>query len=267
MDYIHKGIFIDRSLTLRPRRACKFLSKQLDILFDYDLESFEELDGKYILNFKNSKHLIADDIIFCTGSKSEEFFGKGQNPKMNLDKSVKLSSVRGQTSIYKKFNSTSFAVSSKGYFLPSINGKQLVGATYSRADYEIKLRQIDDIENLSSVEEFLGSKKLKYLGSNVGFRSYSSDRFPIIGQFHDVENFKQNYKSIRWSKDKASLNFANYKNGIYFNFAHGSRGLCTAILGAEIIKDIILNRPLCIEKSLLNELNPARFLIRELKKS
>ena len=46
----------------------------------------------------------------------------------------------------------------------------------------------------------------------------------------------------------------------------GSRGLGTAILGANLITDLVLARPLCIERSLFFELHPARFLIRKLKK-
>ena len=52
---------------------------------------------------------------------------------------------------------------------------------------------------------------------------------------------------------------------VYFNVAHGSRGLSTAILGAEILLDYALNRPFCVEKSIINALTPSRFLIRKLK--
>jgi len=45
-----------------------------------------------------------------------------------------------------------------------------------------------------------------------------------------------------------------------------SIGLGTAILGANLIMDLVLARPLCIERSLFFELHPARFLIRKLKK-
>ena len=56
------------------------------------------------------------------------------------------------------------------------------------------------------------------------------------------------------------------KKNLFVNFAHGSRGLGTAILGANLITDLVLARPLCIERSLFFELHPARFLIRKLKK-
>ena len=46
----------------------------------------------------------------------------------------------------------------------------------------------------------------------------------------------------------------------------GSSGLGTVILGANLITDLVLARPLCIERSLFYELHPARFLIRKLKK-
>ena len=88
------------------------------------------------------------------------------------------------------------------------------------------------------VSEFFDTSKATIIGSRVEYRSYSGDRFP---------------------KSKLQKN-------LFVNFAHGSRGLGTAILGANLIMDLVLARPLCIERSLFFELHPARFLIRKLKK-
>jgi len=116
------------------------------------------------------------------------------------------------------------------------------------------------------VSEFFDTSKAIIIGSRVGYRSYSGDRFPIIGALHDEEFYKQNYKWLFWSKNKDSNPKASYEKNLFVNFAHGSRGLGTAILGANLITDLVLARPLCIERSLFFELHPARFLIRKLKK-
>jgi len=81
-----------------------------------------------------------------------------------------------------------------------------------------------------------------------------------------VAFYKQNYKGLFWSKNKDNNPKASYEKNLFVNFAHGSRGLGTAILGANLITDLVLARSLCIERSLFFELHPARFLIRKLKK-
>ena len=204
-------------------------------------------------------------MIFACGSHSEELFGKGQNPKINLNKFVQISSVRGQTTILKPCVKTKIPLSARGYICPAIKNRQLIGATYDRLLYHDKARSIDDVRNLESISEFV-DKKTKILKSNVGYRSYSGDRFPLVGAFVSEHEFINDFKSLPWTKNKALNLRPKYLPNLYITTAHGSRGLTTAILGAELLCDYILNRPLCVVKSVVNELNPNRFLIRKLKK-
>lgn len=108
-------------------------------------------------------------------------------------------------------------------------------------------------------------QNVRIIGSKVGYRSYSGDRFALIGRLYDEDFYKDAYKSLLWTKGKSNPH-PKYVPNVYVSTAHGSRGLCTAVLGAELICDLIFDRPLCIEKSLLDELHLARFLVRKLKK-
>ena len=108
-------------------------------------------------------------------------------------------------------------------------------------------------------------QNVRIIGSKVGYRSYSGDRFALIGRLYDEDFYKDGYKSLLWTKGKPNPH-PKYVPNVYVSTAHGSRGLCTAVLGAELICDLIFDRPLCIEKSLFDELHLARFLVRKLKK-
>ena len=108
-------------------------------------------------------------------------------------------------------------------------------------------------------------QNVRIIGSKVGYRSYSGDRFPLIGRLYDEDFYKDSYKSLLWTKSKSNPH-PKYVPNVYVSTAHGSRGLCTAVLGAELICDLVFDRPLCIEKSLFDELHLARFLVRKLKK-
>ena len=108
-------------------------------------------------------------------------------------------------------------------------------------------------------------QNVRIIGSKVSYRSYSGDRFPLIGRLYDEDFYKDSYKSLLWTKGKSNPH-PKYVPNVYVSTAHGSRGLCTAVLGAELICDLVFDRPLCIEKSLFDELHLARFLVRKLKK-
>ena len=119
-------------------------------------------------------------------------------------------------------------------------------------------------ENNSSIAPKI-PQNVRIIGSKVGYRSYSGDRFALIGRLYDEDFYKDSYKSLLWTKGKFNPH-PKYVPNVYVSTAHGSRGLCTAVLGAELICDLVFDRPLCIEKSLFDELHLARFLVRKLKK-
>ena len=130
--------------------------------------------------------------------------------------------------------------------------------------------QAQDASNLTAPEKSSNiaakiPQNIRIIGSKVGYRSYSGDRFALIGRLYDEDFYKDSYKSLLWTKGKPNPH-PKYVPNVYVSTAHGSRGLCTAVLGAELICDLIFDRPLCIEKSLFDELHLARFLIRKLKK-
>lgn len=261
-------IFIKNGAVLMPKKICKFLSKKLEILYEYEFINFCKFENGYNVKFntKNGeKTEFCDILIFAMGSFSEELFGGGKNPKLNLDETMQISSVRGQTTLLKPFLKTDFPLSARGYITPPLKGIQLIGATYDRYLYYDKSRKMDDARNIDSISEFI-DKKVKIISSNVGYRSYSGDRFPLVGGFVDTVAFKEIYKSLPWTKNKNSDLRPVYLPNLYISSSHGSRGLTTAILGAELICDYILNRPFCVTKDIINELNPNRFLIRKLKK-
>lgn len=254
----YPSAFIKEAAKARPQKMCEKASESADILLGYEFEGYEILaDGKISAKFKNGETILSNILILAIGSDSMEFFA-------NFD--MQLSSVRGQVTHIKEAIKTDVPFSAKGYVCPKTDGVQVVGATYDRNLKLDKPRSSDDEKNLADISEFLNGKEPQILGSKVGYRSYSGDRFPIIGRLYDERFYKSSYKSLLWTKNKDENLSAEYIPNVYINTAHGSRGLCTAVLGAELICDLAFNRPLCLQKSLFDALHPARFLIRKLKK-
>lgn len=253
----YASIFHNLSATAHPKNICKKLNKDINAILNLEYISHKHLkSGKISVKFKDKTTIKTDILIFCLGSHSRDIF-----------KHLPLSSVRGQVTHIKPIIDLKSPISALGYITPPYKNIQVVGATYGRNEIDDSLRDSDNVLNLEKVSEFINPKNAKIIGANVGYRSYSSDRFPIISALHDEEAYKKSYHNLFWTKHKQTQALPTYHKNVYLNIAHGSRGLCTAVLGAKLLADMILNRPLCIEKSLFNELHSARFLIRNLKKS
>ena len=264
----YPSIMIKNAVLAHPHKLCKHFAKKLGVKFNHEMLNFKKQNEKFEVILKDRASLFCDILVLCAGSESEEFFGRGavsQDAKFNLDPSVQISSVRGQTTLIRPLIKTKFPLSASGYICPAVGKKQLIGATYDRKCYHDEARAIDDVKNLESVGEFL-SKKAKIIGSKVGYRGYSGDRFPLIGPVCEPETLARDFKDLPWSKNKKSARRAKFIPNLYLNTAHGAHGLSTAVLGAELICDYALSRPLCVPRSIANELMPSRFLIRKLKK-
>lgn len=151
--------------------------------------------------------------------------------------------------------------------LEAINLSKSIDLRAKTASNPVQARDASNLtvpENSSNIAAKI-PQNIRIIGSKVGYRSYSGDRFALIGRLYDEDFYKDSYKSLLWTKGKSNPH-PKYVPNVYVSTAHGSRGLCTAVLGAELICDLIFDRPLCIEKSLFDELHLARFLVRKLKK-
>ena len=247
-------ILVKRAVQIAPLALRQFLASRLDLRFGCEVEKIFDSD----LRLKNGQKISFDALIIAGGAHSNELI-------KSYDKNILLSAVRGQaTHIKPCYNGV--PLSHKGYICAPFSSVQVIGSSFDRLDLDCEIRESENDENIAKVAQYLG-KNVKVLGANAGLRAYSGDRFALISQMHDYQGFCEDYKALLWQKNKVQiLPPPRYKKGIFVNTAHGAHALSTAVLGSEIMLDLLLNRPLCISHSLFSEFHSARFLIRKLKK-
>lgn len=236
------------------------------INFNHEFTSFEHKNDEFILSFKNGqKHAEFSALILSMGADTRDF--------ANFEK---FSKVRGQITHLSPFLNNKIALSAKGYICPANDEFQVIGATYDRLNLSEIPKESDDLQNLENILDFLPKNlknedksaqiqklKEKIISSRASFRSYSSDRFAVIGQHFDEDFYKQNYKSLHWKRPPIS---PPKSMNLFYNFAHGSRGFSSAILAARYLCSLINDEPLGFYADFIKQIHPARFLIRKLKK-
>lgn len=235
-----------------------FKKSKANIYFKHEFRAYEFKNGLFDLKFKN-KNAKKDYavLVYAMGADTKDFIFYDE---------MKLSKVRGQVTHLKPFLDTEFALSSKAYICPRKDNLQVIGASYDRQDTSLEAKDEDDRQNIENIAEFIDKNaKLEIIGSKVGFRSYSSDRFVIAGNAYDESFYKREYKALLWTKNKEQVK-AKALHNLFFNFAHGSRGFSTSVLTARYLCALINNEPLTLQKKYIHSIHPARFLIRKLKK-
>lgn len=103
----------------------------------------------------------------------------------------------------------------------------------------------------------------------VGVRATTPDRLPILGAVPDHTFYSTHYADLRHGRPANRYPAARYLSNLYVNGGYGSRGLCVSALCARVLADHLLGNEGSMERhqDYLRLLHPARFHIRQLKKS
>lgn len=123
-----------------------------------------------------------------------------------------------------------------GYTTPDVEGRTVVGSTFQHWLHDESLRDEDHqdvIKKLGEVVSF-SVDEIEILGGRASFRCASKDRVPIIGSIPET-------------------------HGLYISAAHGSHGLLSAQMAADILVADMMGEPQILPRSVLKHISPARF--------
>ncbi len=184
---------------------------------------------------------------------------------------LKLSKVRGQLSYVAEevlTEAVSKPVCGKGYIIPAYKRRYCLGATYDVDDMSAALRCKDHETNLASIAPglFAGMRPEQVNEGRVAWRATTEDYLPVLGPALDYASYMAQYSDICHGRPARHYPLAKYLPGLWLLTGMGSRGLTSAPYGAELLADLMENKPLCVAKPVGDALHPARYLIRQLKR-
>ena len=120
-------------------------------------------------------------------------------------------------------------ICAEGYISPTSEDMKIVGSTYNNKNKENSTLE----ENLENIEKlkFITDQKVEVVGSDFGYRATTRDHLPLVGK----------------------------TKGIFVNIGHGSRGLSSAPISAQLISDLISGSHPVFGKDMIKSLYPERF--------
>ena len=177
--------------------------------------------------------------------------------------------VRGQVSQWRA--STGWAVplmpiAGVGYVLPLSGSEVIFGATSQRGDDDPAVRDSDHRHNLAQLGRLTGNP-VDHIGAQelqgrTAWRMVSRDRLPIIGAMPDLSALAPPGR-LRLDQPR----FVPRLPGLFVFTALGSRGITWSALGAQVLASSITGAPQPLEASLLDAIDPARFVARAVRRS
>ncbi|MBT8146925.1 MAG: FAD-dependent 5-carboxymethylaminomethyl-2-thiouridine(34) oxidoreductase MnmC, partial [Gammaproteobacteria bacterium] len=183
-----------------------------------------------------------------------------------------LQPVRGQLTTAAQNSASSklrrVVVAGK-YICPADAGFHSIGASYKNLSTDTSTRAEEDLENLQGISGAFSQQEdlgLTAHDARAAVRCNAADYFPVVGAVPDYQDFIEVFAELKRNADASIEVPARHQPGLYVNTAHGSYGLASCPLAAEYLSSLINDENLPLTNPVADSLNPARFIIRELKK-
>ncbi|HSG02486.1 MAG TPA: bifunctional tRNA (5-methylaminomethyl-2-thiouridine)(34)-methyltransferase MnmD/FAD-dependent 5-carboxymethylaminomethyl-2-thiouridine(34) oxidoreductase MnmC [Marinobacterium sp.] len=205
--------------------------------------------------------LTYDAVVICTAWRSELIEDWSQ---------LGLKAIRGQTTWATQPENARLekVVCGKGYVSPATQQLYCFGSSFVIGDQTTDLRDNEHQHNLSilaqSLPELAQQLQNRPVEGKAAQRAGSRDYIPIVGGLCDRKEVQALYRALSTDARTEFEGEAPWINGLYVNLGHGSKGLITCPLSAEILAAQICNEPYPVEQVLVDLLSPQRFTIREM---
>ena len=231
--------------------------------FGREVTRIEHVAGEWIVRDAKDDPIASAPVLILANA--------GDAASLLPDSRIALKRVRGQLSHLPAgvMPAPRAVVCGDGYVLPAIAGVVLAGATYDFDDEDASLRAGSHAANLERLHRLVATPPtvdaaapdVASLAGRVAWRTVSGDRLPLIGAIPDTAAALANPDAFAG----AHLPDLPRLPGLYGAFAYASRGLTWASLGAELLADRIEGVPQALDGDLADAIDPARFLLRDLR--
>lgn len=219
-----------------PPKLCAALAlhERIEQHLGYEVEGLEKRASGWCVNGRDTQGVEwraeADVVLVCCAHAAK---------KLAQFEHFPLIPVRGQITLVPE-SETSQAlqavVCGDGYCAPAVDGVHVMGATHAFDDESTEMRSADHADNLTSLGEYapalrqtLGEVNLDELQGRASVRCSAPGSTPLVGEV---------------------------EHGLYCSLAHGTRGLLTAGISAEVLAAQICGQLPPLPTSILAALAP-----------
>lgn len=255
---------------LRPESFRKAFQKIKNIVFygNTEITHLEKKSGIWLAQSSTGEIFKADNIIIANAFSANKLL-----PELKLP----LKNIRGQitqftASGYKQIETV---ICHDGYICPIDNKSNdkiatyTCGASYELNDNDAQLKNSSQQYNIDILKKHLpdfNKLNISTPTGRVNFRCSAPDYMPIVGPVPDTKAFINNYAAYAKNANAYIPQTGTYRSGLFVNIAYGSRGFSSAPIGAALIKAYLLQQCYPLPYNIITALNPARFLIRDIKR-
>ncbi|UVL07480.1 bifunctional tRNA (5-methylaminomethyl-2-thiouridine)(34)-methyltransferase MnmD/FAD-dependent 5-carboxymethylaminomethyl-2-thiouridine(34) oxidoreductase MnmC [Pseudomonas rhodesiae] len=265
----HGGLFFPEGGWVHPPALCEWQARHplIEVLQHRDVLALQQVQGQWQALDGDTVLASASVVVLAGAAEIKRFPASAELP---------LKRIRGQiTRLPQTVASQALAtvVCAEGYVAPPRLGEHTLGASFDFKSDDLAPTQAEHLGNLDMLREIsedltqrLNADQLpvEQLQGRAAFRCTSPDYLPIVGPLAERGAFDQAYAALRKDARQIPATACPWLDGLYINSGHGSRGLVTAPLCAELLAAWLDNEPLPLPRSVAEACHPNRFALRTL---
>ncbi|WP_349735002.1 bifunctional tRNA (5-methylaminomethyl-2-thiouridine)(34)-methyltransferase MnmD/FAD-dependent 5-carboxymethylaminomethyl-2-thiouridine(34) oxidoreductase MnmC [Pseudomonas jessenii] len=265
----HGGLFYPEGGWVHPPALCQWQAAhpQIQLLTHHDALELRKVEGRWQA-WDGERLLASAPVVVLAGAAEIQRFPESAE--------LPLKRIRGQITRLAQTpqsQALSTVVCAEGYVAPARLGEHTLGASFDFKSDDLTPTTTEHLGNLAMLEEIshdlverLQADKLapESLQGRAAFRCTSPDYLPIVGPLADTQAFTQAYAALGKDARQVPDVECPWLDGLYVNSGHGSRGLITAPLSAELLAAWLDNEPLPLPRSVAEACHPNRFALRRL---
>jgi tRNA 5-methylaminomethyl-2-thiouridine biosynthesis bifunctional protein len=261
------GLFYPDAGWVHPPALCRQLAShpRIRLLTHSEALELRRVDGHW--QALDGERLLAEAPVAILAGAAEVRRFAAELP---------LKRIRGQISrLPQTTRSAELAcvVCAEGYVAPPRGGEHTLGASFdfhsqdcvpTAAEHAGNLELLREIS--ANLAERLDAEQLDpaQLEGRAAFRCTSPDYLPVVGPLADPAAFAEAYAVLGKDARQVPETPCPWREGLYVNSGHGSRGLITAPLCGELLAAWLNGEPLPLPRAVAEACHPNRFLLRKL---
>ncbi len=264
------GLYYPQAGWVRPKALCEHLLNQQGISVQQgDVSSLHQVEDGWQLNLADGSTLKADQVVIASAHLANRFAQTAELP---------LQSVRGQISeitLPKGVAGPARVVCAGGYVAPALDGVLTFGASFVPNNATTDVTDDDHQRNIDELRQTLPALVAELEQSGItlspeklqgraAVRAASPDKTPYAGPVPVAEAWRADYSLLSKDATRVTDTPGEHYSGLWISAAHGSRGLASAPLCAEVIASRMCDEPMPLEAPLVDHLHPGRRIISAL---
>ncbi|WP_460135003.1 bifunctional tRNA (5-methylaminomethyl-2-thiouridine)(34)-methyltransferase MnmD/FAD-dependent 5-carboxymethylaminomethyl-2-thiouridine(34) oxidoreductase MnmC [Pseudomonas sp. S1_E04] len=263
------GLFFPEGGWVHPPALCAWQARHpaIEHCLHQEALTLQRIDGQWQAWDADTLLASAPVVVLAGAAEIKRFpFSAG----------LPLKRIRGQITrlpLTADSQRLSTVVCAQGYVAPARLGEHTLGASFDFNSDDLTPTPAEHAGNLQLLREIstgllhalqADSLPIETLEGRAAFRCTSPDYLPIVGPLAEASAFATAYGVLARDARQVPDTPCPWLEGVYVNSGHGSRGLITAPLAAELLVAWLENEPLPLPAAVAHACHPNRFALREL---